>query len=473
MSRIRVRMVPKTKEAASITVDLSEITPQTAKLFAPDRGRAATALRASFGLGIAGKMTRNFSIDSKVPQENFKQIFAADLVDRPRPASEHNVKSSAAATHVSSDRELAVPDSLKDTIAFAYIPTPPEFFATTAVAPKVSLYHLSLADVVAALKAGHCHRRGWTGRGIRVVMADSGFAAHPYFDRHGYNITRVHTPETEHPMIDGSGHGTGESANVLAVAPDVHLIGVKHDDYSAMALETSLEQKPHISTHSWGWDVDVHSKDDLKHDNPNLFNELRDVESIVNDAIDDGVVMIFSAGNGHHAFPGSMPHVISAGGTTVNADESLEASSYASSFASQLYPGRQVPDFCGVVGEFRDPGPMKGHIMLPVPDGSKREGDNMPANKSKKGWGIFSGTSAAAPQLAGVAALLLSADPDLTPEQIKSILASTAIDVTRGTTALGDAAAPGHDAATGAGFVDARAAALLAERLRQQDAPAG
>jgi hypothetical protein len=66
-----------------------------------------------------------------------------------------------------------------------------------------------------------------------------------------------------------------------------------------------------------------------------------------------------------------------------------------------------------------------------------------------------------------VAALLLSVDPDLTAEQIKSILASTATDVTRGTTALGDSAAPGHDAATGAGFVDAKAACLLAERLRQ------
>ena len=71
-----------------------------------------------------------------------------------------------------------------------------------------SLKSLTLLDVVGALRAGHCHRRGWTGRGIRVVMTDSGFAPHPYFERQGYNITRAHTPETEHPMIDGSGHGT-------------------------------------------------------------------------------------------------------------------------------------------------------------------------------------------------------------------------------------------------------------------------
>ena len=464
MARVRVRMVPKTKENASITIDLQEITPQTAKLFAPDADRAVSALRSAFNLGMESKITRHNSLDSLVPQDQFQDIFKTSLVDRKRDLSEHNEKSSGASKFLSSEQELKVPENLQDSIAFAYLPSPVEHFAVRAVAPKVSLYHLNLTDVVNALRAGHCHRRGWTGQGIRVAMTDSGFAAHPYFDRQGYNITRVHTPETEHPMIDTSGHGSGESANVLAVAPDIHFIGVKHDDYSALALETALDQNPHIVTNSWGWDIDVASKDELKVANPNLFNELRDVESIINDAIDDGVLMIFAAGNGHRAFPGSMPHVLSIGGVTVNNDDSLEASSYASSFESRLYPGRQVPDFCGVVGEASN-GPMKGHIMLPVPNGCELEGENMPASKSNRGWGIFSGTSAAAPQLAGLAALLLSVDPDLTPAEIRSIVTSTSTDVTRGTTALGDTATQGHDLATGAGFADARAACLLAEQL--------
>jgi len=466
MSRVRVRMVPKTKDSASITVDLGEITPNTAKLFAPDPGRAATALRGAFSLGMESTITRHNSLDSRVPTDQFKSLFGTDLVDRQRESSEHNIRSLGAGEFVSSRQELQVPDSLKDSIAFAYLPSPVEHFAATAVAPKTSLYHLNLSDVVSFLGAGHCHRRGWTGRGIRVAMTDSGFAAHPYFDRQGYNITRVNTPETEHPMIDLSGHGTGESANVLVMAPDVHLIGVKHDDYSALALETALEQNPHICTNSWGWNIDTRTKEELKLTEPNVFNEIRDIESIVNDAIDDGVLMIFAAGNGHHAFPGSMPHVISAGGVTVNNDDSLEASSYASSFTSRLYPGRQVPDFCGAVGESSASGPMKGHIMLPVPRDCELEGENLPQSKSRRGWGIFSGTSAAAPQIAGLAALLLSVDADLSPANVKSILTSTSTDVTRGRTALGDTATVGHDLATGSGFVDARAACLLAEQLR-------
>ncbi len=75
------------------------------------------------------------------------------------------------------------------------------------------------------------------------------------------------------------------------------------------------------------------------------------------------------------------------------------------------------------------------------------------------GWGIFSGTSAAAPQVAGVVATLLQIDPTLTPNDVKQILQLTAKDVVNGQSAHGDPAGPGPDAATGAGLVDAFAAA--------------
>lgn len=73
-------------------------------------------------------------------------------------------------------------------------------------------------------------------------------------------------------------------------------------------------------------------------------------------------MVIFSAGNGHLAFPACIPDVIAVGGVTVQADGILKASSYASSFRSQLYPGRQVPDVCGIVGESSASPPLKGHI---------------------------------------------------------------------------------------------------------------
>jgi hypothetical protein len=461
---VRVRLVPKTRRGESITMTLSEITPQQAKELAPDPGRAAEALRPALNLGMEAKITRHNSLEGKIPAETFEDVFAAKLVEEPMPTSK-TASFSRSGTTLTTKEEIQIPDDLQDTIAFAYIPSPPLFFAISSIPPNVSVYHLRLMDVLRSLRGSHCHRRRWTGRNIRVAMTDTGFANHPYFISQGYNITRGSTPTTEHPMIDAVGHGTGESANVLVMAPDCHFIGVKHNDYSAEALETALDQNPHIITNSWGWDVDVQSKSDIQAQDPNLFNELRDLENIINDAIDDGVMIIFAAGNGHHAFPGSMPNVLAVGGVTVEQDGKLEASSYASSFRSELFPGRQVPDVCGIVGEFSSATALKGHIMLPVPNGCDLEGDNMPVSKSKMGWGIFSGTSAAAPQVAGVVALLLSVNPDLTPNQVKSILSDTAADVTRGTTGLGDAAHVGFDNATGAGFVDALEACRRAEML--------
>lgn len=459
---IHVRLVPKTRQAESIVEDLREITPRVAKRFSPDPARAADALRSCSRLGMRSRVTPHHSVDMIVARNKIQQVFKTKIVDEKKlkRTTRRSIGKEKFATPAT---ELQVPDEMKDTIAFAYIPTPPQFFASF-VPPIVSHYHLRLGDVLAAFNGGQCHRKGWTGRGIKVAMTDTGFANHPYFSVHGYNITRLATSATEHPLIDTSGHGTGESANVLILAPDCSFVGVKHDDYSAMALETALDQNPKIITNSWGWDIDEQSKEDLKAADPNLFNELRDVENIISDAVDDGVVMIFSAGNGHHAFPGSFPYVISAGGVTVYEDGTLSASSYASSFQSQLYPGRQVPDFCGIVGEYSTAQYLKGHIMLPVPDGSELEGENMPASQDNKGWGVFSGTSAAAPQIAGTAALMLSANPNLTPLQVKSILSGTARDVTAGSSGLGDSASAGPDAATGAGFIDAYQACLLAEQ---------
>ncbi len=61
------------------------------------------------------------------------------------------------------------------------------------------------------------------------------------------------------------------------------------------------------------------------------------------------------------------------------------------------------------------------------------------------GFRNFFGTSAAAPHVAGVAALILDADPDLSAQQVLSILQSTSIDVE----------APGFDSLSGSGLIDA------------------
>ena len=74
----------------------------------------------------------------------------------------------------------------------------------------------------------------------------------------------------------------------------------------------------------------------------------------------------------------------------------------------------------------------------------------------------FTGTSAAAPHVAGIAALVLSANGEIAPEQMRSILTSTAVD-------LGE---PGWDDVFGAGRVDALAAVSLAATVSDTTGPA-
>jgi subtilisin family serine protease len=74
---------------------------------------------------------------------------------------------------------------------------------------------------------------------------------------------------------------------------------------------------------------------------------------------------------------------------------------------------------------------------------------------AKPDWISNPGTSFAAPQIGGIAALLLQKKPGLAPDDIRTAITKTARDITAGTTALGHKAAKGPDLATGAGLVSA------------------
>jgi subtilisin family serine protease len=149
----------------------------------------------------------------------------------------------------------------------------------------------------------------------------------------------------------------------------------------------------------------------------------------------------------------------------------LEASNYASGFRSPLFPGRLVPDVCGLVGQR----PRAQYIMLPVQPGDELDraeatvdphgGSSVDGTTQTDGWARFSGTSAAAPQLAGICALIKQVNPRLTPQQVRAVLQQTARDVTQGVNAFNFPAGPGRDLATGYGLADAERAVQLAMRI--------
>jgi hypothetical protein len=185
--------------------------------------------------------------------------------------------------------------------------------------------------------------------------------------------------------------------------------------------------------------------------------------------VKSGTVVVFSAGNKGitdntlDKISVSHPMVISAGGAYPIEGGGFRASNIASSFDSFLYRdlSRHVPDVVGLVGEE----PRGILIMLPTEPwsmmddgyGSAGTGQNWDVFPEADnttiydGWCVVSGTSAAAPQAAGMAALL-------TPMAVKNILENSALDVTTGSSSTGDFARPGWDAATGFGLINGKAA---------------
>jgi hypothetical protein len=388
-------------------------------------------------------------------------------------------------TLVTEEREVLKPGQNKDTATFIECPdTPlpglidprpntrlnevvegvaieePTYPMQNAFAPLKSYWHLRVpGDVSLGMNADRAHRGGTTGRNVKVVMVDSGWFAHPYFTQRGYRSSPVVLgPGAANPAADESGHGTGESANAFAVAPDIDFTMVKINFVNSVgAFNAAVALGPQIISCSWGSDIR----------NGPLSAANLALAAAISTAVANGIIVVFSAGNGHWGFPGQHPDVISAGGVFLQADGSMRASDYASGFASNIYPGRRVPDASGLVG--MRPGAI--YIMLPLQandaidvgnaGGTHPNGDETANND---GWAAFSGTSAAAPQIAGVCALIREACPRLTPADVKDILMRTARDVTAGRNHPNHnhPAAAGYDLATGAGLVDAHRAVLMA-----------
>jgi subtilisin family serine protease len=340
---------------------------------------------------------------------------------------------------------------------------PRAFLSESPLPTAADYWHLQVPrDVAIASQATPLHQYGITGQGVRVAMVDSGWYRHAFFQAQGYHVAPVVlAPGAADPNDDESGHGTGESANILAIAPGCELIPVKMNFVNTIAaFNTAVALQPDIITCSWG----SHSPLELSAADMVLA-------ASVAAAVASGITVIFSAGNGHAGFPGQHPDVIAAGGVFMGSDGSLQASDYSSAFTSQIYAGRRVPDVCGLVGMR----PKAVYIMLPVQPGDNIDVGNAGSifpdgdqTSPDDGWAAFSGTSAAAPQLAGVAALIKQVAPAITPAVLKMILTYTARDVVDG---VSGAVAPFHaglpaglgpDEATGSGLVDAYSAVLTA-----------
>jgi hypothetical protein len=201
----------------------------------------------------------------------------------------------------------------------------------------------------------------------------------------------------------------------------------------ASAIDVAVAKGARIVTNSWGW-VGAPSSQ---------------IESAVRDALDGGVAVLFAAGNGPDrppytydtAFPCNLTgssDVICVGASSPDDQHKGSASSDGSTWWGSSYVGAG-PDVTA-------PSPWSYSTdrrgAAGYNDGSLID----PADPASADYTpTFGGTSSSTPKTAGVAALMLSVNLDLTPAQVKRILRETADDI----------APAGFDDRTGAGRVNA------------------
>jgi subtilisin family serine protease len=273
--------------------------------------------------------------------------------------------------------------------------------------------HALLDDSVAKIQAGQVWAAyGTRGSGVVVAVIDTGVDyRHPAlggsFGRHGRVIGGYDFVNKDADPMDDNGHGThvagivgANAPGLLGVAPDVTFLaykvlgpdgsGSESDVVAAVERVVDPDQNGDPSDHADVVNMSLGSGGGP--DDP--------VTKAVERATSSGVVFAIAAGNSGGFYsvgaPGNAPSAITVGAS----------------------------DLQDAIAIFSSGGPS-GSTLLIKPD-VVAPGVNILSLAPGGGTATFSGTSMAAPHVAGVAALLKSIHPEWTPAEIKSAIVTTA-----------------------------------------------
>ncbi|MFF3251519.1 type VII secretion-associated serine protease mycosin [Actinacidiphila glaucinigra] len=317
--------------------------------------------------------------------------------------------------------------------------------AALVLLPVVPAHADAVRDADWALDALHA-QEAWQrtkGKGVTVAVLDTGVdGTHPDLsgqvlegkDMVGFGARRGDIAWARHGtgmagIIAGHGHGPGGSDGVLGIAPEARILPVR------VILEDKDPQRKKARTTRGSaladgirWAAD-HGADvinlSLGDDSRTAHPEAQE-DDAVQYALRKGVVVVASAGNGGEqgnraSYPAAYPGVIAV--AAVDRYGSRAAFSTRRWYATVAAPGVDV-----VIAD--------------------------PNRRYYEGWG----TSTASAYVSGVAALVRSAYPRLSPAQVKRLLEDTARSSPAG----------GRDDAVGHGLVDPAAALKAAAKVEPE-----
>jgi len=278
---------------------------------------------------------------------------------------------------------------------------------------KLATVYPSAAGAPAAWAAGV------TGKGVTVAVIDSGISDHDDFQgrvRGRYDMSSV-----SEGWQDENGHGTyvagiigGRGKHYQGIAPGVNMLNLRVSGRDGAALASDVVA-------ALQWVVDNKDEENIRIVNISLTSTLPDsyrqdpLDAAVEQAWFHGLVVVVSAGNyGTGAYsvdhaPANDPFVITAGalddrGTVDNADDVMAPwSSRGVTIDGYAKPDVVAPGV-GVTSTL-----AKRSVFA-------RENRSSIVDKH---YITLDGTSASAAIVSGAAALLLSDEPGLTPDQVK------------------------------------------------------
>lgn len=297
-------------------------------------------------------------------------------------------------------------------------------------------HHLHRIDVVKeVLKADEVWKQGITGKGVTVAVIDTGIYPHPDVKNRIIEfVDFVNNKNGVENAYDDNGHGThcaglvagdGTKAqgNYKGPAFEANLIGIKVLDKQGSgslsniikaiywAIQNKDKYNIKVLSMSLGASSVIKEKDDL-------------IAKAVEDATKAGLVVVIAAGNSGPlsetiGTPGISQYAITVGAYDDKNTPSLEDDTPAFFTSKGPTPVDKYPK-----PDISSPGVEV--VSLRSPNSTI---DKEPVIKYGDYYWLLSGTSMATPIVAGVVALMLQANPNLTPQQVKDILKQTAIPV--------------------------------------------
>jgi filamentous hemagglutinin family protein len=227
-----------------------------------------------------------------------------------------------------------------------------------------------------------------SGANVTIAVIDSEIdAAHP--DLQGVIAQRfsaIGDPETPHPHGTGMAGAIASNQRLMGIAPSARLLAVHAFSSNAASAQSTtfniLKGIDWATSHG----AKVINMSFAGPKDPSLEQALRA-------AYNKGIVLIAAAGNAGPKspplYPGADPNVIAV--TATDVDDKIFSGANRGKYVAVSAPGVD--------------------ILVPAPDGS---------------YQLTTGTSVAAAEVSGIAALLLERDPRLTPADIRRILTTSA-----------------------------------------------